>query len=175
MEIIILSSHSLPHTTVRARSASAILFQAQQHLLTGAGLPRHIMRTEWQEGSLVLAASPVERNQESTKCGWILPSALRKWVFSWGFLGDIVILLGFVNQEVRVTQCPNLRSWQERSCHSPFSCWIMLGLLHVLDIPDHLELGSCCMRLSLATASELSAELPRASAAGPEVAVVQLK
>lgn len=51
----------------------------------------------------------------------------------------------------------------------------MLGLLHVLDIPDHLELGSCCMRLSLAAASELSAELPRASAAGPEVAVVQIE
>lgn len=31
------------------------------------------------------------------------------------------------------------------------------------------------MRLSLAAASELSAELPRANAAGPEVAVVKLK
>lgn len=31
------------------------------------------------------------------------------------------------------------------------------------------------MRLSLAAASELSAELPRASAAGPEVAVVQIE
>lgn len=81
MEIIVLS-HSLPHTTVRAQSASVILSQVQQHLLTGTGLPGHIMRTEWQEGSMVLAASPVERNQESTKRGWILPSAPIKWVFS---------------------------------------------------------------------------------------------
>lgn len=36
---------------------------------------------------------------------------------------------------------------------SPFFCWIMFGLFHVLDIPDHLELGSCCTRLSLAVDS----------------------
>lgn len=38
------------------------------------------MRTQWREESLVLAASPVERNQESTKRGQILPSAPIKWV-----------------------------------------------------------------------------------------------
>lgn len=44
------------------------------------GLPGRLMRTQWQEESLVLAASPVERNQESTKRGRILPSAPIKWV-----------------------------------------------------------------------------------------------
>lgn len=143
--------------------------------LSSPGLPGRLMRTKWQEESLVLAASPVERNPESTKRGRILPSAPIKWVLL-RLLGRGRYCHSRVPQPGRRSELPrvltSLRSWQERSCHKPLSYWVMFWLLSVLDIPDHLELGSCCRRLSLAVASQLSAELSRTSAAGPGVAVI---
>lgn len=86
--------------------------------------------------------------------------------------GDIVIF-GFVNQEVRVTPRPNLSEIMagKELPQAPFllsNVWAVPCVRHSRS----LELGSSCRSLSLAMASQLSAELPRASAAGPEVGVV---
>lgn len=61
------------------------------------------MRTEWQNGTLILADSSVERNQESTDVDGFLPSAPIKWVSPKAFWR---ILLSFWGLSIRRSECP---------------------------------------------------------------------
>lgn len=120
------------------------------------------MRTQWQEESLVLAASPVERNQESTKRGRILPSAPIKWVLL-RLLGRGRYCRSRVPQPGRRSELPRPNLSEIRAGKElPQAPSLLRGVVAAECVsPEHLELGGRCRR-----------QLPRTSAAGPGVAVI---